>query len=75
MVINDGADDVDDADLHLLLDVPQLLFELLCLKLIGCLDVLKVGNPGLSTGRLVGELLHLLLDRVHRAGLVIGGGF
>ena len=40
---------VDDGDdLHLLLDVPQLLFKLLSLGLVGRFDVLKMGNSYLK---------------------------
>ena len=31
------------------------------------LNILKVCNPCFGSGRLVGQLLHLLLDRVHRS--------
>ena len=43
MVIGDDGD-----DLHLLLDVPQLLFKLLSLGLVGRFDVLKMGNSYLK---------------------------
>ena len=45
--IDHAANDVGD-DLHLLLDVPQLLFKLLRLGLVGCFDVLEVGDPDLE---------------------------
>ena len=48
-----AADAAVDDDLHLLLNVPQLLLILLRLKLVGRLDVLKVGDPDLK--RKVGE--------------------
>ena len=35
--------------------------------MIRYLDILKVGNPCFCSGSLVGELLHLLLDCVHRS--------
>ena len=38
----------DGDDLHLLLDVPQLLFKLLSLGLVGRFDVLKMGNSYLK---------------------------
>ena len=44
MMVN--GDDGDD--LHLLLDVPQLFFKLLSLGLVGCFDVLKMGNSYLK---------------------------
>ena len=47
-----GVDDesmmVNGDDLHLLLDVPQLLFKLLSLGLVGRFDVLKMGNSYLK---------------------------
>ena len=43
MVIGDDGD-----DLHLLLDVPQLLFKLLSLGLVGRFDVFKMGNSYLK---------------------------
>ena len=46
MVNGDDGDDGDD--LHLLLDVPQLFFKLLSLGLVGCFDVLKMGNSYLK---------------------------
>merc|ERR1719336_2021196 len=51
--------------LHLLLDVADLLLKLVRLSLVLSLDLLKVGDPGLGVRRLVGQLLHLLLDAVH----------
>ena len=62
LMVVDGVDDddnfnndesmmvnVDDGDdLHLLLDVPQLLFKLLSLGLVGRFDVLKMGNSYLK---------------------------
>ena len=44
MMVN--GDDGDD--LHLLLDVPQLLFKLLSFGLVGRFDVLKMGNSYLK---------------------------
>ena len=38
------------------------------LQLIGSFDVFKVGDSHLRLVRLVGQLLHLLLDRVHPEG-------
>ena len=46
MVNGDDGDDGDD--LHLLLDVPQLLFKLLSFGLVGRFDVLKMGNSYLK---------------------------
>ena len=45
---NDKSMMVNGDDLHLLLDVPQLFFKLLSLGLVGCFDVLKMGNSYLK---------------------------
>ena len=45
---NDESMMVNGDDLHLLLDVPQLFFKLLSLGLVGCFDVLKMGNSYLK---------------------------
>ena len=45
---NDESMMVNGDDLHLLLDVPQLLFKLLSLGLVGRFDVLKMGNSYLK---------------------------
>ena len=45
---NDKSMMVNGDDLHLLLDVPQLLFKLLSFGLVGRFDVLKMGNSYLK---------------------------
>ena len=45
---NDESMMVNGDDLHLLLDVPQLLFKLLSFGLVGRFDVLKMGNSYLK---------------------------
>ena len=51
--------------LNFFLDNPQLFFKLFSLGLIGSLHRLEVSDSVLRLARLVGELLHLLLDAVH----------